>query len=62
MLSGLEVCRVFWRLPTAGSARSSCASDWVDVILTDINMPAMDGEEFVRRLAGGRIAANPIPV
>jgi two-component system chemotaxis response regulator CheY len=23
---------------------------WVDVILTDINMPRMNGEEFVRRL------------
>ncbi len=26
-------------------------SDWVDVILTDINMPGMGGEEFLRRLA-----------
>jgi two-component system, chemotaxis family, chemotaxis protein CheY len=24
--------------------------EWVDVILTDINMPRMNGEEFVRRL------------
>jgi len=23
---------------------------WVDLILTDINMPCMNGEEFVRRL------------
>ncbi|HLH04392.1 MAG TPA: response regulator [Bryobacteraceae bacterium] len=25
--------------------------EWVDVILTDINMPRMNGEEFVRRLS-----------
>lgn len=24
--------------------------DWVDVVLTDLNMPTMDGEQFVRRL------------
>jgi two-component system chemotaxis response regulator CheY len=24
---------------------------WVDVVLTDINMPSMDGEELVRQLA-----------
>jgi two-component system chemotaxis response regulator CheY len=26
-------------------------SEWVDAILTDINMPVVDGEEFLRRLA-----------
>ena len=25
--------------------------EWVDAILTDINMPVVDGEEFLRRLA-----------
>ena len=25
-------------------------AEWVDVVLTDINMPTMDGEQFVRRL------------
>ncbi len=27
------------------------AKEWVDAILTDINMPMMDGEELLRRLA-----------
>ena len=26
-------------------------AEWVDAVLTDINMPQMDGEEFVRRLS-----------
>jgi two-component system chemotaxis response regulator CheY len=25
--------------------------EWVDIILTDINMPRLNGEEFVRKLA-----------
>ena len=29
--------------------------EWVDIILTDINMPRLNGEEFVRRLAANGI-------
>jgi len=29
--------------------------EWVDAILTDINMPGMDGEELLRRLAADEI-------
>jgi len=32
-------------------ALSVLESEWVDAILTDINMPVMDGEEFLRRLS-----------
>jgi two-component system chemotaxis response regulator CheY len=35
--------------------------EWVDVILTDINMPRMNGEEFVRRAAASRLTRG-IPV
>lgn len=34
---------------------------WVDVILTDLNMPKMDGEEFVRRIEQDEIMRS-IPV
>ena len=26
-------------------------TEWVDAILTDINMPGMDGQEFLRRVS-----------
>src|SRR5271156_1090302 len=36
-------------------------SEWVDIVLTDINMPLMDGEELLRTLkAYSRL--RPIPV
>ncbi len=31
-------------------ALTQLKGQWVDIVLTDINMPAMDGEELVRRL------------
>jgi len=49
-LSGLEVGRCL----EAGNGEEALhllENNWVDVVLTDINMPQMDGEELVRRMA-----------
>lgn len=35
--------------------------EWVDIVLTDINMPVMNGQEFVRNLAAND-AFRSIPV
>jgi two-component system chemotaxis response regulator CheY len=35
--------------------------EWVDIVLTDINMPLMDGEELLRALKADRALQN-IPV
>lgn len=35
--------------------------EWVDVVLSDINMPRMNGEEFVRRMAETGLTAS-VPV
>jgi len=34
---------------------------WVDVVLTDLNMPTMDGEQFVRQMEADE-SLRPIPV
>jgi two-component system chemotaxis response regulator CheY len=36
-------------------------NEWVDVVLTDINMPVMNGQEFVQNLAANE-ALRSIPV
>ena len=36
-------------------------NQWVDVALTDLNMPTMDGEQFVRRMEADE-SLRPIPV
>jgi two-component system chemotaxis response regulator CheY len=60
--SGLELGAAF----EAGDgleALELLAREWVDVILTDINMPRMDGEAFVARLAQSpAYAAVPVIV
>jgi two-component system chemotaxis response regulator CheY len=48
-LSGIEVDRYF----EAGNGKeglAQLAANPIDAVLTDINMPVMDGEEFVRRM------------
>lgn len=43
------------------SALKSLRDRWVDLILTDINMPGMNGEEFVRQLESDEMLRD-IPV
>jgi two-component system chemotaxis response regulator CheY len=48
-LSGLDVGKCL----QAGNGKEALdvlREEWVDVVLTDINMPTMDGEQFVRCL------------
>jgi len=36
-------------------------ANWVDIVLTDINMPNMNGEQFMERMAGDPLLSS-IPV
>jgi len=59
-LSGIDVGDCFEA--SNGQEGLECvSSNWVDVILTDINMPKMDGEEFVRQLSRDEVL-RAIPV
>jgi len=60
LLSGFELSECF----DAGDGREALSllqHEWVDAILTDINMPGMDGEEFLRLLAADDVLRS-IPV
>jgi two-component system chemotaxis response regulator CheY len=48
-LSGLDVADCV-QASNGQEALDLLREKWVDIILTDINMPTMNGEEFVRRL------------
>jgi len=50
VLSGMEGAG-FLEASDGREALRLLRAEWVDVVLTDINMPTMDGEEFVRCLA-----------
>lgn len=59
-LSGVEIESLF----EAGDGQEALElldREWVDLIFTDINMPRMNGEEFVRRLADSGLTAT-LPV
>ncbi|HEY4363688.1 MAG TPA: response regulator [Bryobacteraceae bacterium] len=59
-VSGLDVGAVFEACDGV-EALELLDREWVDVILTDINMPNMDGEEFVTRLIA-RESCQSVPV
>ncbi len=48
--SGFELSSCF-EAGNGEEALTLLRAEWVDAILTDINMPVLDGEEFLRRLA-----------
>jgi two-component system chemotaxis response regulator CheY len=50
-LSGLEVGRCL-EASNGEEALRLLEDNWVDAVLTDINMPQMDGEELLRRMSG----------
>lgn len=49
-LSGFELAECF-QASNGKEALDLLRSKWVDAILTDVNMPGMDGQEFLRRLS-----------
>jgi two-component system, chemotaxis family, chemotaxis protein CheY len=48
-LSGLDVGKCL-QASNGREALDLLGEHWVDIILTDVNMPTMNGEEFLRRL------------
>ena len=48
-LSGIEVGRCM-EAGDGAEALEVLRKEWVDVVLTDLNMPTMDGEQFVRKM------------
>ena len=59
-LSGFAV-GALWEAANGVEALEQLGRHWVDVILTDINMPGMDGEQFVRELERDEVLRS-IPV
>lgn len=54
MLTGLDIGQCI----DAGDGREALGllkTNWVDLILTDINMPTMDGEELMQHLAADQL-------
>ena len=59
-LTGLEIGE-YCEAENGQEALQLLRERWVDLVLTDINMPRMDGEEFVRRIESDRVLQG-IPV
>jgi two-component system chemotaxis response regulator CheY len=59
-LSGLDVDHCL-QASNGEEALDALRNNWIDVVLTDINMPVMDGEELLRRMSQNEIL-RAIPV
>jgi two-component system, chemotaxis family, chemotaxis protein CheY len=59
-LSGIDLAECF-EASNGEEALALLRTRWVDAILTDINMPGVDGEEFLRRLSQDELLSS-IPV
>ncbi len=59
-LSGLEVGNCF-QAENGEIALDVLRGNWIDIVLTDINMPVMDGEELVRQMSSNELFCN-VPV
>lgn len=59
-LTGLEVGD-FCEAGNGEDALKLLENHWVDLVLTDINMPFMNGEEFVRHMESDELLRN-IPI
>lgn len=59
-LSGFDLSACF-EACDGREALELLSREWVDAILTDVNMPNVDGEEFLRRLAADDLLRS-IPV
>ena len=60
LLSGMESAE-FLEAGNGREALDLLRKEWVDVVLTDINMPAMDGEQLVRCLEADELLKS-VPV
>jgi two-component system chemotaxis response regulator CheY len=59
-LTGMEVQKIY-EADDGEAALSLLKEHWIDLVLTDINMPHMNGEELMRQLEGDELLRS-IPV
>ena len=56
-LSGFDLGDIY-EAENGESALSVLDENWVDVVLSDINMPVMDGVELLKRMKGSELLSN----